>query len=180
MARNFTLNFPSTAFLPAQSTSGPTYTNHGSVTYNRVGLGFDDGSIESAITGMFVMPNEYTGTGTLKSQICFYTAGVPTELDGTKNSVAAVIGFEAIKDGGAIDMEAANGVPTITSFETITVPNTAGEPDVHTFTWPVANKDSVAAGDIVRIVFARVGSDPSDTFDGGDFYLASVSLYEET
>jgi len=180
MARNFTLNFPSTAFLPAQSTTGPTYTNHGSTSYSRVGLGFDDGNVESSITGMFVMPSEYTGTGTLKSQICFYTAGVPSVLDGSKNSVAAVVAFEVIKDGDSIDMESANDVPTITSFETITVPNTAGEPDVHTFTWPSTNKDSVAAGDIVRLIFARVASDGSDTFDGGDFYLASLSLYEET
>ena len=176
MARNFTLNFPSTAFLPGNSTAGPTFTNHGVSIYSRVGLGFDDGSIESAMTGMFVMPNEYTGSGTLKSEICFYGAGAPSG----GAVVAAVIGLEAITDGDTIDMEAAHGIPTISSFESITVPSTAGEPDVHTFTWPDTNKDGVAAGDIVRIVFARVGSDGSDTFDGGDFYLASLSLYEET
>ena len=179
MARNFTLNFPSTSFLPALSTTGPTYVNHGTIgTYSRVGLGFDDSAIESSATGMFVMPNEYTGSGTLKSEICFYGAGAPT--DGSTNVVSAVLALEAITSGDTIDMEAAHGVPTVTSFESITIPATAGEPGVHAYTFPDANKDSVAAGDIVRLVFGRIATDSADTYDQGDFYLASVSLYEET
>ena len=176
MARNFTLNFPSTSFLPGFSSTGPTYVNHGTGTYGRIGLGFDDAAVENAFTGMFVMPNEYTGSGTLKSEICFYGASAPSG----GAVVSIVIGLEAITDGDTIDMEAAHGTPNITSFESITVPSTAGEPDVHTFTYPDTNKDSVAAGDIVRVLFGRVGSDSADTFDGGDFYLASLSLYEET
>ena len=139
MARNFTLNFPSTALGPSFSTTGPTYVNHGTTPFGRIGIAFDDSADEAACTGMFLMPSEYTGSGTLKCDISYYTASA-TSGDQTK-----------------------------------TVPGTAGHPDILTFT--MSAKDSVAAGDIVRLNVMR---DTSEDGVSGDVYVASVSLYEET
>ena len=169
MARNFTLNFPSIAFTPASSTTGPTYVNHGTTPFGRVGLAFDDSADESASTGMFVMPSEYTGSGTLKADICYYTASA------TSGDLAMLVGVEALTDGDSVDMEAAHSFDFTSSAATKTVPGTAGHPDILTYT--LTNKDSVAAGDIVRVLILR---DVSEDGVSGDVYVASVSLYEET
>ena len=172
MARNFTLNFPSTAFGPAYSTSGPTYVNHGiglGSTAGRVGLAFDNTAEESAVTGMFVMPSEYTGSGTLKADICYYTATA------TSGDFAMLVGVEALTDGDSLDMEATASFDLTATASTKTVPGTAGDPDI--LTYELSAKDSVAAGDIVRLLILRkVGEDDVS----GDVYVASVSLYEET
>ena len=172
MARNFTLNFPSTAFTAAYSTGGPTHVNHGTglgTGAGRVGLAFDDSSDESASSGMFVFPAEYTGTGTLKADICYYTATA------TSGDVAFLCTLEAITDGDSLDMEASAGTDLTGTAGTKTVPGTAGHPDILTYT--LTAKDSVAAGDIVRLFIVR---DVSEDGVSGDVYVASVSLYEET
>ena len=169
MARNFTLNFPSTAFGPALSTTGPTYVNHGTTPFSRVGLAFDDSVDESSATGMFVMPAEYTGSGTLKCDIAYYTASA------TSGDVAFLCALEALTDGDSVDMEAANSADLTGTTATKTVPGTAGNPDIFTFT--LTAKDSVAAGDITRLFIVR---DVSEDGVSGDVYVASVSLYEET
>ena len=169
MARNFTLNFPSTALGPSFSTTGPTYVNHGTTPFSRVGLAFDDTSDEAASTGMFVMPSEYTGSGTLKCDIAYYTASA------TSGDLAMVCVIEAITDGDSIDMEAAQGFDVSATATTKTVPGTAGHPDILTYT--LSAKDSVAAGDIVRLGIMR---DASEDGVSGDVYVASLSLYEET
>ena len=172
MARNFTLNFPSTSFVPAYSTSGPSLINHGvglSSPAGRIGLAFDASSDESASSPMFVFPSEYTGSGTLKAAICYYTASA------TSGDVAFIAALEAITDGDSIDMEAAAGTDLSPSALTKTVPGTAGHPDILTFT--MTAKDSVAAGDICRLLIVR---DVSEDGVSGDVYIASVSLYEET
>ena len=169
MARNFTLNFPSTALGPASSTTGPTYVNHGTTPFSRVGLAFDDSADETAATGMFLMPAEYTGSGTLKCDIAYYTASA------TSGDFAMTCVIEAITDGDSVDMEAAQSFDTSASASTKTVPGTAGHPDILTYT--LSAKDSVAAGDIVRIAIVR---DVSEDGVSGDVYVASVSLYEET
>ena len=93
MARNFTLNFPSTALGPSFSTTGPTYVNHGTTPFGRIGIAFDDSADEAACTGMFLMPSEYTGSGTLKCDISYYTASA------TSGDLAMIVGVEAITDG---------------------------------------------------------------------------------
>jgi len=169
MARNFTLNFPSTALGPSFTTTGPTYVNHGTTPFGRIGLAFDDSVDEASSTGMFLMPSEYTGSGTLKCDIAYYTASA------TSGDLAMIIGVEAITDGDSIDMEAAQGFDVSVTAQTKTVPGTAGHPDILTFT--MSAKDSVAAGDIVRLNVMR---DVSEDGVSGDVYVASISLYEET
>ena len=177
MARNFTLNFPATALGPGSTTTGPTFVNHGVGAMGaagRVGLAFDGGSDENATTGMFFMPAEYTGSGTLKIDIAFYSK------TNVSKTIAFVGGFEAITAGDAVDMEAANGFAAAAltgTASTATSPGTAGYLGVITHTLTTDMKDSVAAGDVCRLVIQR---DVSADSDSDDIYVASVSLYEET
>ena len=143
--------------------------NHGTIPFSRVGLAFDDSVDESASTGMFAMPAEYTGSGTLKCDIAYYTASA------TSGDVAFLVALEALTDGDSVDMEAANSFDVSGTAGTKTVPGTAGHPDILTFT--LTAKDSVAAGDITRLAILR---DVSEDGVSGDVYVASVSLYEET
>ena len=168
MARNFTLNFPSTAFGPAASTAGPTFVNHGTTPYSRIGLAFDDSADEGAATGMFAMPSEYTGTDTLKAKVYYYTAA-------TSGTFACNIYFEAFTDGDAVALNTAQSVDTGGNAGSATVPGTAGHLDVITIT--LSNKDSVAAGDLCRLLIVR---DVSEDGASGDVYLANIELYEET
>jgi hypothetical protein len=177
MARTFTLNFPSTALFPGGlSIEGPTFTNHGTGTYSRVSLAFDNGSTENAVTGMFVMPAEYVGvseTHNLKADICYFTNPVSGAAD-------VICSLEALADGAAVDMQAAQSFDTSGAPDTVTVPGTQGNPDIHTYNLTTEGADDgVAAGNIVRLAFIRAGGNGTDTLDG-DLFLASVSLYEET
>ena len=72
-------------------------------------------------------------------------------------------------------MDAAQDFDFGATASTKTVPGTAGDLDILTFT--LSAKDSVAAGDIVRLGILR---DVSGDGVSGDVYVASVSLYEET
>tara|TARA_Y100000592_G_scaffold100649_1_gene181728 strand:+ start:5197 stop:5733 length:537 start_codon:yes stop_codon:yes gene_type:complete len=178
MARNFTLNFPATAFLPCSTTTGPNFVNHGIgglSAAGRIGLAFDGSSTdETAVTGTFFMPAEYTGSGTLKIDIGFYTAS------GTSDTIAFNGGLEAITAGDALDMEANSSFPAAAftgTASTATSPGTAGYLGVLTHTLSADFKDSVAAGDAVRLSILR---DVSADGDSGDVYVACVSLYEET
>jgi hypothetical protein len=180
MARTFTLNFPATALLPASTTAGPTFVNHGidNTTTGRVGLAFSDGSDETAATNHFFMPAEYTGTGTLKVDIGIYTSS------GT-GTAGFIAGLEAFSAGATSDLEAASSFAPNTllgTASTVTV-GTAGYPYVITHTLKSSaggdvSSDGAVAGDIVRLAIVRdssVGGDPT-----GDIYVACVSLYEET
>lgn len=168
MARNFTLNFPSTAFGPASTTTGPTFVNHGTTPYSRIGLAFDDTVDEGGATGMFAMPSEYTGTDTLKAKVYYYTAA-------TSGTFACNIYFEAFTDGDAVALNTAQSVDTGGNAGSATVPGTGGHLDVITIT--LSNKDSVAAGDLCRLLIVR---DVSEDGVSGDVYLANIELYEET
>ena len=177
MARTFTLNFPSTAFFPGGLTlAGPTFKNHGAGAYNRVSLAFSSGVAENAVTGMFVMPSEYvgnSGTHHLKADICYYT-------NPTSGAADILCSLEALADGASIDMQASQSFDTSPSADTVTVPGTQGNPDIHTYNLTTEGADDgVAAGNIVRLGFVRVGTNTADTLSG-DLFLASISLYEET
>lgn len=182
MARTFTLNFPSTAFFPgALDADGPTYINHGSGTYNRVGLAFDNGDTENAVTGMFVMPSEYVGvssTHKLKADICYYTAN--TSSSQTVALIASIEGITSagLSDGASINLQAAQSFDTTPAVDVVTIPTTAGLLDIHTYNLTDEGaEDGIVAGGMARLGIIRVPG--SDNY-GADMFLASVSLYEET
>lgn len=180
MARNFTLNFPATAFGPGSTTTGPTFVNHGIgglSSVGRVGLAFDAGSTEeNAVTGSFFMPAEYTGTGTLYAEIAFYCADNADDA----STVAFAAGLEALATDDSIDMEASSGFETsafTTAGTSVTVPSTAGHLGIIKHELTAAFKDSVSAGEVCRLAILR---DTSTDNEAGDVYVACVSLYEET
>ena len=181
MARNFTLSFPSTAFFPGGLDSdGPTFINHGTATYNRVSLAFDNNDIENAVTGMFVMPAEYTGTGTLKADICYYTNN--TDSSKTVALIATIEGFTSagLSDGASINLQTGQSFDT-PAADVVTIPTTAGLLDIHTYDLTGKGADDgVAAGGMARLGIVRFPGAEGDGSYGGDMFLASVSLYEET
>ena len=88
--------------------------------------------------------------------------------------------LEALADGASIDMQASQSFDTSPSPDTVTVPGTQGNPDIHTYNLTTEGADDgVAAGNIVRLAFVRLGTNTADTLSG-DLFLASISLYEET
>ena len=185
MARNFTLNFPATAFGPCSTTAGPTFVNHGIsglTAAGRVGLAFDAGSTEeTAVSGSFFMPAEYTGSGTLYAEIGFYCAA---NLDDA-STVAFAAGLEALATDDSVDMEASGGFETsafTTAGTSVTVPATAGHRGIIKHELTAAFKDGVSAGEVVRLAILRcTNRSPTDIdTEAGDVYVACVSLYEET
>ena len=180
MARNFTLNFPALAFGPCTTTDGPTFVSHGingSTAAGRVGLAFDAGSTEeTAVTGSFFMPAEYTGSGTLYAEIGFYCAS----RDEASATVAFAAGLEAMATDDSVDMETTHGFE-VSAFTTagtsVIVPSTAGHLGIIKHELTAAFKDGVSAGEVVRLAIIR---DTGNDTEGGDVYVSCVSLYEET
>jgi len=137
----------------------------------RAAWALDDAYNEGAVSVPFVCPDGYTGSGTLKADV-FFASGT--------NSGTAVFGVyvEAITAGS----DTLN-VTTTDSFDTTGTNlgstdlsgSTAGDLLKQTIT--VATKDSIAAGDSVRIVVYRNVATDSVT---GDLFVYAVELYEET
>jgi len=82
---------------------------------------------------------------------------------------------EAITDGDSINLSTTSSFDT-TNNGTSAVPGTAGYPK--SLTISLTNKDSVAAGDWVRIKVARKAADGSDTATG-NANLFSLRIREE-
>jgi hypothetical protein len=167
MANNFELCIPATAMV-LPSSAAPAWGN----VQNRPYLSFDDTTVEGCRSVPFQMPAAYTGSGTLKADVHYIMASATT---GTVNFEASVEAFTA---ADAVDLDAGESFDTANSGSA-TVPATAGHLGVMTIT--LTNKDSVAAGDYVRLKIERdaddAGSDDSAT---GDARLLQVVVREET
>ena len=171
MARNFTISLPATAFNPLRGgLATATITSQAITNSHRVAWACDDTTDEGAASVPFVCPNEYTGSGTLKANIFF--------ASGTQNSGSAVftINVEAITAGtDTLNVTTSGGFDSANSGSTDLSGSTAG--DLLSQTITLANKDSVAAGDQVRLAFLRsVGTDSVSD----DLYIYLVELFEET
>ena len=165
MPNNFELNIPVTHGLP-NDTNGPA---QGCLaTYNRPYLAFDDTTTETWQSLPVQIPAAYTGSGTLKLDVAFICA---TATSGNFGANAYV---EAITSGDAVDLDAGDSYDAANAGST-SVPATAGY--VKTLTITLTNKDSLAAGDMVRIKFAR---DPAVSGDcTGDVRVLYFVLREE-
>ena len=166
MANNFELCIPATSMV-LPSSSAPTW----GVAQNRPYLAFDDTAVEGCRTAPFQMPAAYTGSGTLKADIHYIMASATS---GTVNFEVCVEAFTA---ADAVDLDSAESFDSVNSGSA-TVPATAGHLGVMTIT--LTNKDSVAAGDYVRLKIERdaddAGSDDSAT---GDARLLQIVVREE-
>lgn len=117
------------------------------------------------------MPSAYTGSGTLKADIHYMMASA------TSGTVNFEVSVEAVTAADATDLDAGESFDSVNSGSA-TVPGTAGYLGVMTIT--LTNKDSVAAGDYVRLKLDRDGDDGgSDDTATGDAYVMLVVVREE-
>jgi hypothetical protein len=170
MARNFTISLPATAFTPARGLiAGATITSQAVTNSHRVSWACDDTTTEGAASVPFVCPDEYTGSGTLKAKIFF--------ASGTQNSgtAAFAVNVEAITPGDTLNVTTSDSFDSANVGSTNLSGSTAGDLLGQTIT--IANKDSIASGDQVRVAFTRnVGTDSVSD----DLYVYLIELYEET
>lgn len=168
MANSFEIDLPVTAWLP-NDTNGPAQQNI--ATYNRPCLDFDDTTVETMQSFAFQMPAEYTGSGTLKLDVHFITKTA------TSGGIAFRAYVEAVTPGvDTLDMDAADSYDAANQGNA-TARSTAGYPIVVTIT--LTNKDSVAAGDLVRIKLDRYATDGTNDTATGDARVTHAVLREE-
>ena len=166
MANNFEINFDPDCFIPPSSNSPDR-----GVAQNRTYLAFnaEAATNENCFTPAFRMPTAYTGAGTLKLAIGYFAASA------TSGDVKWDVAVEAVTDADAVDLDTASSFDTENTV-TVTVPATQGYLDVATVT--LTNKDSVAAGDMVRLQIICDSADAATTTTG-DVCLLYATLYEE-
>jgi len=140
------------------------------IVQNRPFLGYPAGAESVAYTKPISMPGSYAG-GTLKASIGYIMASATS---GKVNFETAV---EAVTDGDTTDLDAGTSFDTMNDAS-VTVPGTAGHLDVITVT--LANKDSVAAGDLVTFSLKRDGDDGTDDGASGDARVLWMEVWEET
>lgn len=177
MGRNFTVDLPPTAWIgdggPELVAGDVAAVPYLFTTTQRPALAFADGSDESAVlSSQFVMPSEYTGSGTLKLKLKWCCA----VGDNTKkvNWEAYV---EAISEGDGVDLSATSSFDTANDDGGSSCKATAYYENETIIT--LSNKDSVAAGDLVRLGIRRDTDDANDTA-AGTAYILAAELYEET
>jgi hypothetical protein len=165
MANNFEIIVSPEGFvLPASA-----HPDRG-VVQGRSYLAFDVSTVETARSKAFRMPAAYTGSGTLKAAIQYAMASA------TSGKVDFEVAVEALTPADAVDTDAAESFDTANAGNQ-TVPGTAGYLGELIIT--LTNKDSVAAGDYVRITIERDADDGTDDTASGDARVYSVTIYEE-
>ena len=169
MARTVEISIPATAFIPSTA-AGPQFVAHAHSNAVRPALAFDTTTGESAVSVPFVMPASYAA-GDVKVDVYFYSASA------NSGTAAWTVVLEAVKAGTeTLDLEASSDFPTGT-LGTHAMGGTTG--DLRKLTIPVSDtsKDSVAAGDQVRLGIGRTVA--SDDVSGA-LFIPFVVLYEGT
>lgn len=165
MANNFETNLPANSWI-IPSSGGCSR----GVVQNRPYLAFDDTTVEGARSPAFQMPAAYTGSGTLKADIHYVMASA------TSGKVDFEVSVEAITPADAVNMNSGTSFDTLNAANQ-TVPGTAGYLGKLTVT--LTNKDSVAAGDYVRLKLERDADDGTDDTASGDARVLLVTIREE-
>ena len=163
MADNFRLTFAPNMMFPAAA-NGATFAVH---SLHRLALALDDTTNEFVYL-QTVLPPSYTGTGTLKARLLFYSASANSGDAGWSVVV------EAVTPGDTLDLEAASSFDT-GNGGTQALSGTAG--DLTAITITLTNKDSCAAGDSFRLFLVRTAV-ATDTVSG-DLFLYSLELFED-
>ena len=166
MANNFEINLPAQGWV-IPSSGGCSR----GVVQNRSYLAFDDTTVEAARSVPFQMPAAYTGSGTLKADIFYMMASA------TSGKVDFEVAVEAVTAADAVDLDSAESFDTANAANQ-TVPGTAGYLGKLTVT--LTNKDSVAAGDMVRLKLERDADDGTDDTASGDARVLLITVREES
>ena len=173
MAHVTLLNFPASALIgdnDAQLVAGDVGAPHASFLGRPV-LSFDATAEEAALTPSFSMPGQYAG-GTLIATLHLFAAS-----EATNGAVFDVFVEAVTPDTDTLDLEAASGWDTANSAIIEFGATTAG--DAVDLQITLANKDSVAAGDLVRLGVRR-DTDSGDDDASGDIFLTALELWEST
>lgn len=165
MANNFELILGPQDWIGRQDSAQPPDRG---VVQGREYLAYDESAEEHAWSKHFAMPAAYTGSGTLKLDVDFIMASA------TSGSVAWQVYVEAVTPGDAEDVLTTTNNDGSSNDETTGVPGTAGHLGRSTIT--LTNKDSVAAGDLMRVLLLRRA--PLDDASG-DCRVLNVTLREE-
>lgn len=165
MASTFELNLPPESWIP-DSAAPPAF----GIVQGRTFWAFDAATDEILRSQAFQMPAIYAGAGTLKLDVWYFMASA-TSLD-----VRLAAAVEAVTDGDSLDEDAGESFDTANT-NTENVPGTAGHPSKLTIT--LTNKDSVAAGDKVRIKLSRDADHGSEDDATGDLRMVGACLREE-
>ena len=171
MARNFELTLSAPCFVgdnDAQLVAGDVAAGATNLI-GRPAWSFDDAAEEAIVSCEFEVPSTYTGSGTLKVIVFCAMATA------TSGGVVWDIFVEAVTAGDTLDLEAAYSWDSANSGTT-TAAGTAG--DLFATTITLTNKDSMAAGDLIRIGVRRDTDNGSDTMSG-DAYIFGISFFEE-
>lgn len=134
---------------------------------DRMVLAFDASTAETAYW-VFPWPQGATGTVTFYGQYFMASA--------TSGKVDFEVAIEAITAGDSLDMDTSNSFDTANTITAPTVPGTAGYPGE--FTCTLTNKDSVAAGDYVRLSLKRDATDGTNDTATGDCYVSMGEIRE--
>lgn len=129
---------------------------------------FDDTAEEAIVSQPFAWPTAYA-SGAVTASVCVFMASDNT------NDIAVDVFVEAVSSGDTIDLESATSWDSANSGTVSLSGTTAGDPVFLTIT--LANKDSVVAGDIVRIGIRR-DCDSANDDATGDMYFSHVEIYE--
>jgi len=162
------LNFDATSFdgdtVPVTASDKAAYFDS---INGRLVLVFPDGADEyAAVSHAVAMPQAYAA-GTISAKIYYFTAA-------TTGNVDWEVYVEAVTDGDATDLDSATSFDTANA-STVAVPATAGHLDVASIT--LTNKDSVAAGDMVRFLLRRDSDDAGDDA-AASAYVVAVEIQE--
>lgn len=127
----------------------------------RTVLVFPDGTDESAaVTKAVEMPQQYA-SGTITAKIGYFTGA-------TSGAVVWEVYVEAVTDADATDLDSSTSFDSVNTT-TDTVETTAGYLGVASVT--LTNKDSVAAGDMVRFLLRRDSDNGSDNAAASAYVL---------
>lgn len=153
----------------AQFVAGDNPANP-AVHVDRSVLSFPDGATESAaVSCEFQMPSDYAG-GTLTAKVLYYAESA------TSGDFDLEVYVESkTPDADTLDMEAASSWDAANQAD-LTASGTAGDPLTADVT--LTNKDSVAAGDTVRIGLRRDSDDATDDDASGALFVAWISITE--
>jgi len=174
MAHVTLITFPASAMFgdnDAQLVAGDAAAVHDVPAKGRPTLIFDDTDEEAAITAEIEMPGQYA-SGTLKATAHFFMASDNT------NDIALDVFVEAkTPNTDTLDLETAESWDTANSGTVGLSGTTAGDPLTVVIT--LTNKDSVAAGDLVRFGIRR-DTDSANDDATGDLYLTALEIWEDT
>lgn len=162
MANNFELPIPAEAWTPAASNGCGR-----SRVADRSSLKFANGADSYAVSCQFQLPAAYTGAGTLKADIQFRGTS-------TSGTVPFSVAVEAWTPGTDTTDVASSSFDTANTV-TPTMSGSTNAPQKATLT--LANKDSVAAGDWVRLKLGFLGTTGGSV--GAPVFVPCVTLREE-